>query len=132
MSDSVNIYEQPDELLMYRGIVKVFHQRRGYGFIIIKSLIRSDPNVKFSYDWLQPLGKTAMVHYNDIVTDFNIEKDPDNHVILRIGQIVYFNLILNESGRYQATNLISETIMTSSVNVELSNTVEVDDDKSKQ
>lgn len=126
--EPVTIYKQPNETLIYRGIVKEFYQKRGYGFIIVKALLRNDPNINFDYEWLQPLGKSAMIHYKDIITDCNVERDPENHVMLKAGQIVYFNLTLNDIGRYQAINVTSETIMTSSVNSEVSNLVEARDD----
>lgn len=99
----------PLSSLIYRGVVIQFDQKKGYGFVHICALLRENPYDNFDYNWLAPIGERSMVHFSDIVTDANIRRD--QYTILKPHQNVYFNLELNEHGKYKCINLKSESII---------------------
>lgn len=101
---------QPISSLLYRGVVESFDQKRGFGFVAIKALIRED-SADFDFAWLAPIGDKAMVHFSDILTDSNVRRG--DFTLLKAGQMVYFNLDLNAHGKYKCINLKSEFTISS-------------------
>lgn len=103
----------PWEGCLFRGYVEYFDKIKGFGFIEIRSIIMNFN--QFDYNLLQPIGKKALVHYNDIFSDIFIEKSEKEKVQLKVGQYVYFNLEVTDKNAYKATNVMSEFIMTNCV-----------------
>jgi len=97
----------PEPTLLYRGEVESYEERRGYGFVVIRALLR-EQDERFDYNWLEPINRKALVHFKDVKTDCNIRRPDSAYTVLARGQIVYFKLTLNDKGSYQAIELISE------------------------